>query len=127
MLHPILSATQLGWLFVPMVVMEDLFSLVIGFVVLVSFGIYEKRVAEAVVPCRFFKSRMTVAVMVGAFFHGMVFYLLTLCMPLFFQAVNLESSISSAVTMLPTACVLIAFSIISSIVIQYLRRYIWLL
>lgn len=101
--------------------------LVIGFVILVAFGIYEKRVAEAVVPYRFFKSRTTVAVMIGAFFHGMVLYSLTLYMPLFFQAVNLESSIGSAVTLLPTAFVLIAFSIISSVVIQYLRRYIWLL
>lgn len=99
----------------------------IGLGILVTFGIYEKRVAEAVVPYRFFKSRTTVAVTVGAFFHGMVLYPFTLYMPLFFQAVNLESSIGSAVTMLPTACVLIAFRILSSIVIQYLRRYIWLL
>lgn len=106
---------------------KTILPLIIGFVVLVGFGIYEARPSEPVIPYRFFKSRTTVAVMVGGFFHGMVLYPLTLYMPLFFQAVNLQSPIESAIFTLPTACVLIAFSIISGVVILHLRRYIWLL
>lgn len=106
---------------------RTLLPLVVGFAILVGFGMYEKHVAEPVVPYRFFKSRTTVAVIVGGFFHGMVLYPLTLYMPLFFQAVNLESPMESAISLLPSACVLIAFSVISGVVILHLRRYIWLL
>lgn len=106
---------------------RTILPLVIGLAILLLFGVYESRPAEPVVPYRFFKSRTTVAIIVGGFFHGMVLYPLTLYMPLFFQAVNLESSMESAVSMLPSACVLIAFSIISGVVILRIRRYLWLL
>lgn len=106
---------------------RTIFPLIIGFLVLVAFGIYEKRPSKPVIPYRFFKSRTTIAVMISGFFHGMILYPLTLYMPLFFQSVNLESSIGSAISTLPSACVLIAFSIISGVLILFLRRYVWLL
>ena len=99
--------------------------LVIGFVVLVVFGIYERRPEYAVMPYRFFKNRSSLATLVGSFVHGIVLYPSLFYLPLFFQAVFLETPLSAAVSILPLVCVLIFFSLFSGLLVDHLRHYLW--
>ncbi|VUC23264.1 unnamed protein product [Clonostachys rosea] len=101
--------------------------LVIGVLVLVGFGIYEKRPSEPVIPYRFLTSITSLATLIGGFIHGLVLYPSLLYLPLFFQSVFLQTPLDSAVSILPMCCVLIAFSFISGFAIEHLRRYLWLL
>jgi hypothetical protein len=101
--------------------------LVIGVLVLVVFGIYEKRPSEPVIPYRFLTSITSLATLIGGFIHGLVLYPSLLYLPLFFQSVFLQTPLDSAVSILPMCCVLIAFSFISGFAIDHMRRYLWLL
>jgi hypothetical protein len=104
---------------------RTLLPLAIGFVVLIIFGLYEKRPAEAVIPYRFLTSRTSVATLVGGLMHGMVLYPLLLYLPLFFQSVLLETQLRSSVSILPLCCILIAFSFVTGILVDHMRRYLW--
>lgn len=57
----------------------------------------------------------------------MVLYPITFYLPIFFQAVQLDSTIDTAVAVLPACCFLIGSSVISGLVVEKYRRYVWLL
>lgn len=96
--------------------------LVVGLVVLIIFGFYEKRPADAVIPYRFLNSRTSMATLIGGFIHGTVLYPLLTYLPLLFQSVLLETPISY---ILPMCCILISVSFITGLVIDHLRRCLW--
>lgn len=103
--------------------------LVIGIVVLVAFAIYEARPVEPVFPYRIFRSRTAKITLIGGLIHGMILYTLLFYVPLFFQAVFLETPLQSAISMLPLCCIVMAFTGIAAWAVNYLRRYrleIWL-
>jgi hypothetical protein len=104
---------------------QTLLPLVIGIVALVIFAIYERRPENPVLPHRLFGSVTAVVSLVGAFIHGLVIYNLNLYLPLFFQAVLLETPIQSAVTMMPMNVLALAFGALSPIFVGYLRKYLW--
>ena len=104
---------------------RTILPLVVGLVLLIIFGIYEKRPAEAVIPYRFLTSRTSLATLIGGLMHGIVLYPLLLYLPLFFQSVFLETPLRSAVSILPLCCILIFFSFVIGIVVDHFRRYIW--
>jgi hypothetical protein len=103
--------------------------LITGILILAIFTIYEKRPAEAVLPYRIFSNITAVSSLITAFIHGMIMYTLLLYLPLFFQAVFLESPLQAAKSMLPICCLVVAFSIIAPVTIELTRRYrlvVWL-
>ncbi|KAK4160329.1 major facilitator superfamily domain-containing protein [Cladorrhinum sp. PSN259] len=104
--------------------------LVIGVAVLGGFVWFEgrrNRAVEPMFPYRIFANRTAVATLVGSFVHGMVLYTLLSYLPLFFQAVFLEARLESAVTMIPFCAVLMAFTGISAMGVEWTRRYLWLI
>ncbi|KAI0162209.1 MFS general substrate transporter [Xylariaceae sp. FL1272] len=104
---------------------RTILPLIIGFLVLVSFGIFEAYPKEPVIPYRLFQSRTSVATFLGGFIHGLVLYPLLLYLPLFFQAVYLENPLQAAISILPLAAVLISFTAISGFFVERLRHYRW--
>lgn len=102
---------------------KTILPLIIGVSVLILFAIYERRQAEAVIPHRISNSVTSVASLVGAFVHGLVLYTMLSYLPLFFQAIWLETHIKAAVSKLPISCAVIAFSVIAPLTIELTRKY----
>lgn len=98
---------------------------VIGTLILVVFGIYESKPLEPVFPYRIFRNRTAMATIIGGTAHGAIVYSLMQYMPLFFQAVMLETPFRSAVSTLPSCACVVAFSMIGVIVVELVRRYRW--
>ncbi|PYI06454.1 putative efflux pump antibiotic resistance protein [Aspergillus sclerotiicarbonarius CBS 121057] len=104
---------------------QTIVPLVIGVFVLVGFAVYESRPESPVFPYRIFRSRTAQMSLIGSFIHGLVLYTLLMYLPLFFQAVYLESALKSAITMLPFCCVLMGFTGIAAWALEYFRNYRW--
>jgi hypothetical protein len=101
--------------------------LVVGVALLGVFVVYEGsgRVEEPVLPHRLFGSRTAVVSFFASFVHGMVVYCLLLYLPLFFQAVLLESPLQSAVSLLPLSTITVAISVLSAVSVEFFRTYRW--
>lgn len=99
--------------------------LVIGIIVLVVFVWYESKPVEPMFPYRIFRNRTAAATLVGSFIHGMVLYTLITYVPLFFQAVYLEAPLESAVSLIPFFAVLMGFTGIAAMGVEWTRRYVW--
>ena len=104
---------------------RTILPLIIGVFVLAVFVIYESKPAEPVLAYRIFRSRTAVVTLVGAATHGAVLYSIMVYVPLFFQAVLLETPFRSAVSVLPTSACTVGFSIIGVLAVEFLRRYRW--
>ncbi|KAH8677799.1 major facilitator superfamily domain-containing protein [Xylariales sp. PMI_506] len=102
---------------------KTILPLVIGFLALVGFAIYERLPAVPLMPYRLVSSRTAATTLCGAFIHGMVLYSILFYLPIFFQAVTLETVIGSALTLLPTSfgCVLAAGAV--TVVVSYTGTY----
>ncbi|KAI2465868.1 MFS general substrate transporter [Annulohypoxylon bovei var. microspora] len=96
---------------------QTILPLLLGFAVLVGFAVYEAKPEAPVVPHRIFHSRTAVVTLCGAFVHGMTLYTLLQYLPLFYQAVMLNTRIVSAVSLLPTSVASIVGAIASVIAI----------
>ncbi|KAI1450638.1 MFS general substrate transporter [Annulohypoxylon stygium] len=96
---------------------QTILPLLLGFAVLVGFAIYEAKPEAPVMPHRLFRSRTAIVTMIGAFVHGMTLYTLLQYLPLFYQAVMLETRILSAVALLPTSFASVVGAISSVIAI----------
>ncbi|KAI5868184.1 MFS general substrate transporter [Durotheca rogersii] len=94
---------------------QTILPLLLGAAVLVVFAFYESRPESPVVPHKLFRSRTLTATLCGAFLHGAVLYVLLQYLPLFFQAVSLESRIGAALLLLPT-CVISVVTAIASVI-----------
>lgn len=104
---------------------RTILPLIIGALVLVIFGIYESKPAAPVLPYRIFRNTTAVVALIGAAVHGAVLYSMILYLPLFFQAVMLETPFRSAVSVLPTSACTIGFSIVGVLAVEVVRRYRW--
>ncbi|KAI0011563.1 MFS general substrate transporter [Xylariaceae sp. FL0662B] len=98
---------------------QTILPLLIGAAVLVGFAVYESKPEAPVVPHRLFHSRTMIVSLCGGFIHGMTLFTLLQYLPLFYQAVMLDSRIGSAVTLLPTSVICVVAAIISVIAIGY--------
>lgn len=104
---------------------QTLVTLIIGLILLVAFGFYESRPQEPVMAYRLFGSVTAMVTLAGTFIHGMIVYCLLQYLPIFFQAVTLESPLQSVVSLLPLSLSVIGFSCLSAIAVDYTRNYTW--
>ncbi|KAI1137810.1 major facilitator superfamily domain-containing protein [Hypoxylon sp. FL0543] len=82
---------------------QTIVPLLLGAAVLAGFAVYEAKPEAPVVPYRIFQSRTAMVTLCGGFAHGLALFTLLQYLPLFFQAVKLDSRIGSALTLLPTS------------------------
>ncbi|KAL4966991.1 putative efflux pump antibiotic resistance protein [Aspergillus stella-maris] len=104
---------------------RTILPLIIGVLLLVGFSIYERYPADAVFPYRIFRSRTAQSTLLGYFIHGFVLYTLLQYLPLFFQAVYLESPLDSSISILPFCCVVFVFTGIAAFAVDFFRKYRW--
>ena len=104
---------------------RTILPLMIGAVVLVIFGIYESKPAAPILPYRIFRNTTAVVTLIGATSHGAVLYSILLYLPLFFQAVMMETPFRSAISVLPAGACIIGFSILGVLAVEVIRRYRW--
>ncbi|KAL9132082.1 MAG: hypothetical protein Q9217_000118 [Psora testacea] len=100
--------------------------LVVGILVLIGFGYYEGRPSDPIFPYRIFENVTAVMTLIGATIHGILLYSILLYVPLFFQAVLLETPFRSAISALPAGISIVGFSIVSAIAVEMIRRYRWM-
>ncbi|KAI1379647.1 MFS general substrate transporter [Hypoxylon crocopeplum] len=109
---------------------QTIVPLLLGAAVLVIFAVYERKPVAPVVPHRILRSRTAAVTLCGAVVHGMTLYTLLQYLPLFYQAVMLDTRIGSAVTLLPTSITCVVAAIASVIAIGKAgigyRERIWL-
>jgi len=84
---------------------RTLLPMLLGLAVLVVFAIYEAYPAAPIVPHRLFCSRTANMTMAGGFTHGLIIFSILQYLPLFFQALELETVIGSAISLLPTSVI----------------------
>ncbi|GAM41010.1 hypothetical protein TCE0_041f13801 [Talaromyces pinophilus] len=82
-----------------------------GVAVIVVFVFYEAKPAEPIIPHRLFHSKTGNVTLLGGFIHGIILVSLLQYLPLLYQAVELETAISSAVSLLPTSIISVFLSI----------------
>lgn len=104
---------------------ETIVPLVIGLLVLSVFAAYEARPEAPLFPHRIFKSRASLLTLVSGTIHGLIVYPATTYLPLFFQAVKLQSPLRSAVSILPSCCGVVGFALLSGVAVEVSRRYLW--
>ncbi|PVI02951.1 putative efflux pump antibiotic resistance protein [Periconia macrospinosa] len=109
---------------------QTILPLIIGFFVLVVFGLYERGIfgkapVEPIFPTRIFDQSTASITLVSSFFHGAVIYSGIFYLPLFFQAVYLETPLKSAVSILPLCCTCVGLSVISGVAVEIVRKYRW--
>lgn len=102
---------------------QTLVLLIIGLLLLVPFGFLEKRAAVPMIPYRIFDNVSIITGIASGFLYGSLLNPILLYLPLFFQAVYLETPIEAARSTLPLCCVLVALSIIVSMLIDWSRKY----
>lgn len=117
----ILFALPLSWAgnMYPWGSWRTIVPLVIGALVLVAFAFYESRPTDPVFPYRIFRSRTAQMTLFGSFIHGMVLYTLLQYLPLFFQAVYLETALKSSISILLFCCVVFVFTGIAAWAVDF--------
>ncbi|RDW86611.1 MFS-type transporter sphD [Aspergillus mulundensis] len=104
---------------------RTILPLVIGALLLAAFAFYERYPTDAVFPYRIFRSRTAQATLLGSSIHGFVLYTLLQYLPLFFQAVYLETPLDSSISILPFCCVVFVFTGIAAFAVDFFRQYRW--
>lgn len=122
----VLPLSWAGSLF-PWASWQTLLPMLLGVVVLVSFGFYEAYPASPIIPHRLFYSTTANMTLVGVFFHGAILVSLLQYLPLLYQAVQLETPILSAVSLLPNVITSVVFAAISMMMVPLFGGYAWLL
>lgn len=105
--------------------MADHRALEVGIATLVCCGFYEAKPQAPLLPYRLFASRSLALALVAATVHGLIVYPTTTYVPLFFQFVKLQTSLQSAVSMLPSCCGVIVFALLSGVVVEVTQQYTW--
>lgn len=106
---------------------QTLVPLFLGVAVLVIFAFYEARPDAPIVPHRLFHSQTGNMTLVGGFLHGAVLVSLLQYLPLIYQAVQLETAILSAVSLLPTVIISVVVAAISMMLVPWFGGYVWIL
>ncbi|KKY36479.1 putative efflux pump antibiotic resistance [Diaporthe ampelina] len=104
---------------------KTIVPLVIGMLVLLVFAFYEAKPEAPLFPHRIFKSRTSLMTLLSGTVHGLIIYPATTYLPLFFQAVKLQSPLQSAVSILPSCCGVVGFALLSGVAVDVSRRYLW--
>lgn len=84
---------------------QTILPLLIGAALLVAFAIYESKPEAPVMPHRLFRSRTVKMTLLGNFMHGAMLFSLLQYLPFFYQAVELQTVIGSAVSLIPTSII----------------------
>ncbi|KAJ2899835.1 MFS transporter [Zalerion maritima] len=98
-----------------------------GVAVMVVFVFYEARPATPIIPHRLFHSKTGNVTLVGGFIHGVILVSLLQYLPLLYQAVELETAILSAVSLLPTVIISVVVAAVSMMMVPLFGGYVWLL
>ncbi|KAJ5188290.1 hypothetical protein N7472_007304 [Penicillium cf. griseofulvum] len=106
---------------------QTLLPMFLGVATLVAFGFYEGKPTDPIVPYRIFHSKTGNLTLLGGFLHGAVLASLLQYLPLLYQAVELQSAISSAVYLLPTSIISVLVAAVSMILVPLFGGYTWLL
>ncbi|KAI9659454.1 MAG: hypothetical protein M1821_001712 [Bathelium mastoideum] len=102
--------------------------LIIGIALLVILGFYEAIPAAPVIPHRLFRSSTAKWTLLGNLMHGAVLFTVLQYIPLFFQAVELESVIGSAVSLLPTSVISVVAAASGVIMVGFIGKgYMWMI
>ncbi|KAI1382725.1 MFS general substrate transporter [Hypoxylon trugodes] len=106
---------------------RTILPLILGIVAFIAFGFYEARPIQPMLPYRLFKNRTAIVSIIGGSIHGLLLFSLLLYLPLFFQAVYLQTPLESAIFMLPACVTTVAFSFFAPVCVEFTRRYTLLL
>ncbi|EPE24250.1 MFS general substrate transporter [Glarea lozoyensis ATCC 20868] len=106
---------------------QTLLPMLLGLVLLVTFAIYEAKPKAPIVPHRLFRSKTANMTLAGAFIHGMILVALLQYLPLFYQAVGLQTAIQSAVSLMPTVITSVVFAAASMMMVSVIGGYVWIL
>ncbi|KAG5926954.1 hypothetical protein E4U42_002773 [Claviceps africana] len=106
---------------------QTLVPLLVGVATLVVFALYEAKPAAPIIPHRLFLSKTGNMALIGGFIHGTVLISLLQYLPLFYQAVEVKTAISSAVFLLPTVVVSVVLAAVSMTMIPLFGGYVWFL
>jgi hypothetical protein len=106
---------------------QTLVPLFLGAATLVCFAVYEARPSMPIIPHRLFQTKTGNMALMGGFIHGMVLISLLQYLPLFYQAVGLETAIASAVYLLPTVIISVVVTVVSMMLVPFFGGYVWLL
>ena len=74
-------------------------------------------------PYRIFTNITANAVIIAGFIHGLLMYSVLQYLPLFFQAVWLQTPLEAAISVLPFCGIMLTFSVIADVAVTLLRRY----
>lgn len=111
----------------PWAAWQTLVPMLLGAAVLVVFAIYEAKPAAPIAPHRIFRSKTANMTLAGGFIHGMILISLLQYIPLFYQAVQLETAIASAVSLLPTVITSVVLVAGSMMIVSVVGGYVWIL
>ncbi|KAF7950797.1 uncharacterized protein EAE97_002349 [Botrytis byssoidea] len=106
---------------------QTLLPILLGAVLLVIFVVYEAKPSVPILPHRLFHSRTANMTLAAAFVHGMILISLLQYLPLFYQTVELETAIRSAVSLLPTVIISVVFAAISMMMVSVVGGYVWII
>jgi MFS family permease len=106
---------------------QTLVPMLLGVVVLVLFIYYEGKPTEPIMPHRLFHSKTARSTQIGGFLHGAVLISLLQYLPLLYQAVQLETVISAAVSLLPTVILSTIIAAVSMMMVPLFGGYVWIL
>lgn len=105
---------------------RTLLPLLLGLAVLAIFALYESRAVSPILPHYIFRSRTASLVLLGSFIHGALLFTLLQYLPLFYQAIMLETRIESAVSLLPTSIVSVLSAMLAAIAVGIVGKgYRW--
>ncbi|GLB11600.1 hypothetical protein AtubIFM57258_008470 [Aspergillus tubingensis] len=102
---------------------QTLVPLLIGLLLIIPFGFVEKRTVAPMIPYQIFDNISIITGTISGAFYGALLNPVLLYLPLFFEAVYLETPIQAAKSILPLCCLVVAMSIIVSLLIDWRRKY----
>ncbi|KAL5042369.1 hypothetical protein BDW71DRAFT_190105 [Aspergillus fruticulosus] len=102
---------------------QTLVPLLIGLLLIVPFGFVENRAVAPMIPYQIFDNISIITGTLSGAFYGALLNPVLLYLPLFFEAVYLETPIQAAKSILPLCCLVVAMSIIVSLLIDWRRKY----
>ncbi|KAL6232482.1 hypothetical protein BDW75DRAFT_247150 [Aspergillus navahoensis] len=104
---------------------RTLVPLILGFIGLIAFLIYEATpaVKEPTMPMRLFANRTSSATFVMSFVHGLLLYWVCYFLPVYFQAVLDASPTRSGIMLFPIATTTAPFGVLAGILITVTGHY----
>lgn len=111
----------------PWAAWQTLLPMLLGAAVIAVFVFYEAKPTEPIIPHRIFHSKTGNVTLLGGFIHGIILVSLLQYLPLLYQAVELETAISSAVSLLPTSIISVVFAAVAMLMVPLFGGYVWLL